>query len=73
MSERRNERLRSLPSVDRLATAVARAELDARRRELLAGAEGDDDVDLVARAVSRLAPGAGQVLNATGIVLHTNL
>ena len=72
MSERRNARLRSLPSVDRLATAVARAELDARRRELLAG-EGDDEVDLVARAVSRLAPGAGRVLNATGIVLHTNL
>ena len=69
---RRNERLRALPSVDRLATAVARAELDARRRELLGGA-GDDDVDLVARALSRMAPGAGRVLNATGIVLHTNL
>ena len=73
MSERRNARLRSLPSVDRLATAVARAELDVRRRELLAGAEGDDEVDLVARAVARLAPAAGRVLNATGIVLHTNL
>jgi L-seryl-tRNA(Ser) seleniumtransferase len=71
-AERRNERLRALPSVDRLATAVARAELDARRRELLGGA-GDDDVDLVARALSRMAPGAGRVLNATGIVLHTNL
>ena len=69
---RRNERLRALPSVDRLATAVARAELDARRRELLGGT-GDDDVDLVARALSRMAPGAGRVLNATGIVLHTNL
>jgi L-seryl-tRNA(Ser) seleniumtransferase len=71
-AERRNQRLRALPSVDRLATAVARAELDARRRELLGGA-GDDDVDLVARALSRMAPGAGRVLNATGIVLHTNL
>jgi L-seryl-tRNA(Ser) seleniumtransferase len=71
-AERRNERLRALPSVDRLATAVARAELEARRRELLGGA-GEDDVDLVARALSRLAPGAGRVLNATGIVLHTNL
>jgi L-seryl-tRNA(Ser) seleniumtransferase len=71
-AERRNERLRALPSVDRLATAVARAELDARRRELLGGG-GDDDVDLVARALSRMAPGAGRVLNATGIVLHTNL
>ena len=71
-AQRRNERLRALPSVDRLATAVARAELDARRRELLGGA-ADDDVDLVARALSRMAPGAGRVLNATGIVLHTNL
>ena len=73
MSERPSERLRALPSVDRLATAVARAEIDARRRELLADGDIDDDVDLVARAVSRLAPGAGRVLNATGIVLHTNL
>ncbi len=32
------ERLRALPSVDRLATAVARAELAERRAELLAGA-----------------------------------
>jgi L-seryl-tRNA(Ser) seleniumtransferase len=72
-AERRNERLRALPSVDRLATAVARAELQARRRELLGGAGGEDDVDLVARARSRLAPGDGRVLNATGIVLHTNL
>src|SRR6201999_366535 len=72
-AERRNERLRALPSVDRLATAGARAELEARRRELLGGAGGEDDVDLVARALSRMAPGAGRVLNATGIVLHTNL
>ena len=34
------ERLRALPSVDRLATAVARAELAERRAELLAGASG---------------------------------
>jgi hypothetical protein len=33
MSDR--DRLRDLPSVDRLATAVARAELQARREELL--------------------------------------
>jgi L-seryl-tRNA(Ser) seleniumtransferase len=72
-TERRNERLRALPSVDRLATAVARAELQARRRELLSGAGGVDDADLVARALSRLAPAGGRVLNATGIVLHTNL
>ena len=29
------DRLRDLPSVDRLATSVARAELQARREELL--------------------------------------
>ncbi|MGZ4313905.1 MAG: L-seryl-tRNA(Sec) selenium transferase, partial [Solirubrobacteraceae bacterium] len=73
MSQRRDDRLRALPSVDRLATAVARAELNARRRELLAGDAVPDGADLVARAVSRLTPGAGRVLNATGIVLHTNL
>jgi L-seryl-tRNA(Ser) seleniumtransferase len=74
MTDSRRERLRALPSVDRLATAVARAELDARRRELLAGDAAEaEQVDLVARAVSRLTPGAGRVLNATGIVIHTNL
>ncbi|MFL5860075.1 MAG: L-seryl-tRNA(Sec) selenium transferase [Solirubrobacteraceae bacterium] len=73
MSAARNERLRALPSVDRLATAVARAEVNARRTELLSGDGGDGDVDLLARAISRLTPGTGRVLNATGIVLHTNL
>jgi L-seryl-tRNA(Ser) seleniumtransferase len=70
-SPTREERLRGLPSVDRLATAVARAELDARRGELLAGAR--DDVDLVARARERLRPHLRRVLNATGVVVHTNL
>jgi L-seryl-tRNA(Ser) seleniumtransferase len=65
------ERLRDLPSVDRLATSVARAELAARREELLAGAA--DDVDLVARARERLRPSLRRVLNATGVVVHTNL
>jgi L-seryl-tRNA(Ser) seleniumtransferase len=73
MSQPRHERLRALPSVHRLATAVARAELDARRRELLSGVNAEDDVDLVARSLSRLTPGVSRVLNATGIVLHTNL
>jgi L-seryl-tRNA(Ser) seleniumtransferase len=73
LSLRRDEQLRALPSVDRLATAVARAELNARRRELLAGEAPEDGVDLVARALSRLELGGGRVLNATGIVLHTNL
>jgi len=69
MSDR--DRLRELPSVDRLATAVARAELQARREELLNGgdARADETVDLVARARARLR----RVLNATGVVVHTNL
>jgi L-seryl-tRNA(Ser) seleniumtransferase len=70
-SPTRTERLRELPSVDRLATSVARAELDARRAALLAGAT--DDVDLVARARERLRPHLRRVLNATGVVVHTNL
>ena len=67
----RRARLRDLPSVDRLATAVARAELDARRAELLAGAR--DEVDLVERARGRLAPRLRRVVNATGVIVHTNL
>jgi L-seryl-tRNA(Ser) seleniumtransferase len=65
------DRLRALPSVDRLATAVARAELADRRAALLAGA--DDDVDLVAGARARLRPSLRRVLNATGVIVHTNL
>jgi L-seryl-tRNA(Ser) seleniumtransferase len=72
MTDARNDRLRALPSVDRLATAVARAELADRRRALLAG-EAAEDVDLVTAARARLVPGARRVLNATGVVLHTNL
>ena len=74
MSER--DKLRDLPSVDKLATAVARAELQARREELLDGADGGGDdatVDLVARARARLRPRLRRVLNATGVVVHTNL
>jgi L-seryl-tRNA(Ser) seleniumtransferase len=71
MADERRERLRALPSVDRLATAVARAELDARREELLAGAR--DEVDLVERARGRLAPRLRRVVNATGVIVHTNL
>src|SRR5919107_6171306 len=68
------ERLRALPSVDRLATAVARAELAERRAGLLAGdPAADDDADLVARARERLRPSLRRVLNATGVVVHTNL
>ncbi len=79
-------RLRSLPSVDRLAAALdaphalavsaARRTIDRRRREL----SGDGAVeasDLVARAREELAqltgPSLRQVLNATGVIVHTNL
>jgi L-seryl-tRNA(Ser) seleniumtransferase len=65
------ERLRALPSVDRLATSVAHAELADRRAEVLAGAS--DDPDLVTRARERLRPSPRRVLNATGVVVHTNL
>jgi L-seryl-tRNA(Ser) seleniumtransferase len=77
------ERLRALPSVDQLAaalgpeptpaeaTAAARATLDGRRAELLAGADGE--VDLVERARRHLEPSLRRVLNATGVVIHTNL
>ena len=66
-----DDRLRALPSVDRLATAVARAELRDRRAEILASAE--NEVDLVAGARERLRPSLRRVLNATGVIVHTNL
>jgi L-seryl-tRNA(Ser) seleniumtransferase len=68
----REEALRALPSVDRLAIAVSRATLAERRGEILAGAE-QDGVDLVQRATHRLRPSLRRVLNATGVIVHTNL
>lgn len=86
------DRLRALPSVDRLAASivraeapdgaapgdlerravsVARAELAARRDELLAGAS--DDPDLLARARAALRPSLRRAINATGVIVHTNL
>jgi L-seryl-tRNA(Ser) seleniumtransferase len=64
-------RLRELPSVDRLAVSVARAELAERRRRLLAGEPAEDN--LLERAHNRLRPSLRRVLNATGVVVHTNL
>jgi L-seryl-tRNA(Ser) seleniumtransferase len=64
-------RLRELPSVDRLATSVARVVLDERRAELLGGAR--DEADLVERAAARLRPSLRRVVNATGVIVHTNL
>jgi L-seryl-tRNA(Ser) seleniumtransferase len=80
-----SDRLRALPAVDRLAALVAdgngtseaaavsaaRAVLEERRAELLAGA--GDDPDLAERTRERLRPSLRRVLNATGVIVHTNL
>jgi L-seryl-tRNA(Ser) seleniumtransferase len=80
-------RLRDLPSVDellrderlaaeprRLALAAARSALARAREEIQAGA---DPGDLVARALAELdtarRPHLRRVLNATGVLVHTNL
>jgi L-seryl-tRNA(Ser) seleniumtransferase len=79
------DRLRALPAVDRRAaevaagdgvtpaeaTAAARAALDARRVALREGETSD--ADLVADARARLRPSLRRVLNATGVIIHTNL
>src|SRR5262249_11536309 len=65
------DELRALPSVDRLATSVARAVIEERRAELLAGDGGD--ADLLERARAKLEPSPRRVLNATGGIVHTNL
>jgi L-seryl-tRNA(Ser) seleniumtransferase len=70
-SEATRAALRGLPSVDRLAVSVARAVLVERRAELLAG--GGEDGDLVKRALARLDPSLRPVINATGVIIHTNL
>jgi len=74
--------LRDLPSVDELARAVddplavdaARAVLDRAREEIRAGA---DPGDLAERLHDELraarAPSLRRVLNATGVIVHTNL
>ncbi|MEA2273147.1 MAG: L-seryl-tRNA(Ser) seleniumtransferase, partial [Solirubrobacteraceae bacterium] len=86
-SDSLNAALRALPSVERLASEVAgdddgplavtaaRSAIAKRREELRAGAA--DDVDLVARARealdSALRASLRRVINATGVVVHTNL
>jgi L-seryl-tRNA(Ser) seleniumtransferase len=58
----------------RAAVSAARAVVEERRAEILAGKARDgEEVDLVARARARLRPSLRRVLNATGVVVHTNL
>src|SRR6266545_1551034 len=74
--------LRDLPSVDELAREVddplavdaARRVLDAARAEILAGGEPDDlRGRLRTELESARRPGLRRVLNATGVIVHTNL
>jgi L-seryl-tRNA(Ser) seleniumtransferase len=79
--------LRELPSVDELArsaglrglpheaaVAAAREAIDLAREEIAAGHEPDDLVERAATiAAGRAAPTLRRVINATGVVLHTNL
>ena len=88
------EKLRQLPSVDRLlgeeavqelvagyghrqTVGALRKTLDAVRDEVQAGADVPDISTLVARADAclqeRLAPTLRPVINATGVIIHTNL
>jgi L-seryl-tRNA(Ser) seleniumtransferase len=80
-------RLRDLPSLDRLlrderlaaldrgaATDAARAALAAARDEIRAGDEPGDLVErALAEAAAARAPRLRRVLNATGVIVHTNL
>ncbi len=74
--------LRDLPSVDDLAretgdplaVAAARAVLDRAREQIRAGAEpGNLREALAAELATARAPQLRRVLNATGVVVHTNL
>jgi L-seryl-tRNA(Ser) seleniumtransferase len=81
--------LRSLPAVDELAAslsgvpphlavAAARAEIAAARERILAGDGAEPDLDglreRAAATAGALAAGTlGPVINATGVILHTNL
>jgi L-seryl-tRNA(Ser) seleniumtransferase len=81
----RADALRALPPVDALAAevdapravalAAARAVLAERRAELLAGGDGEADLGARARewAAARERPRLRRVINATGVIVHTNL
>jgi L-seryl-tRNA(Ser) seleniumtransferase len=79
--------LRDLPSVDELlrderlaqaarplALAAARSALEAAREAIRAGAEPGDVVErALAELAAARAPSLRRVLNATGVIVHTNL
>jgi L-seryl-tRNA(Ser) seleniumtransferase len=74
--------LRDLPAVDELARAIddplaidaARAVLDRAREEIRAGADpGDLETRLRDELATLRAPSLRRVLNATGVIVHTNL
>jgi L-seryl-tRNA(Ser) seleniumtransferase len=74
--------LRDLPAVDELARAIddplavdaARAVLDRAREEIRAGADpGDLEIRLRDELAALRAPSLRRVLNATGVIVHTNL
>jgi len=82
------KRLRSLPSVERLAArlpeaphqlavAAARETIDAARQAIRGGGPSLSEEELASAAAERLArltrPSLRRVVNATGVVLHTNL
>ncbi len=64
-----------VPAARAVAVAAARAVLAERRSELLAGAVDDVDLGARARAWAEEAerPSLRRVLNATGVIVHTNL
>jgi L-seryl-tRNA(Ser) seleniumtransferase len=74
--------LRNLPSVDELARGVddplavdaARTVLDRAREEIRAGSDpGDLERRVREELVAARAPSLRRVLNATGVIVHTNL
>jgi L-seryl-tRNA(Ser) seleniumtransferase len=74
--------LRDLPSVDELARGVddplaiaaARTVLDRAREEIRAGADpGDLEARVREELTAARAPSLRRVLNATGVIVHTNL
>ena len=82
----RAEALRALPSVERIASALgemphsvavrtARAVIEDARQAILAGGEPPHDLEDAARerAVAAQRASLRPVLNATGVIVHTNL